>query len=125
MQFDGRNLHRYLQEICDQITHTYTHIITERYRVGQADKHSDKHTYGNKSAGNLEQFVTFLMNEQLTVDALETLTTETPDTIRTISTERFLQKHIHTQYNQIDFSVQIQISMARYITRCTVASAVL
>ena len=52
-------------------------------------------TYGNKSTGDLEQLVTFLMNKQLAVDALEALTSKTPDTIRTVSAERFLHPHIH------------------------------
>ena len=54
--------------------------------------------YRDESTGQLQQLVAFLVHKQFTVDALETLSTETPDAVRTVGAECLLQIHRVKQF---------------------------
>ena len=69
-------------------------ILTDRCYSG-VDTHRDKTTR------QFQQLVTFLVDEQFTVNALEALTTETPDTIRAVRTERLLQRTVNAQTHAV------------------------
>ena len=80
----------------------------------KTDQVLQRYTYSNKTARQLEQFVAFLVHKQFTVDTLEALSTETPDTVRTVCTERPL-KHTTPAIHQV------QASSLTFHIRCVYA----
>jgi len=87
---------------CVQAAYTQTDRQTDRQR-------GVEWSYSSRSTRHLQQLVTFLVYKQLTRDALEPLSAETPNTIRAECTEGFLTTTQHADIHQTWTSIQYHI----------------